>query len=540
MKLPDILAPFRGLKALLNKPQATIESDPQAWFNTLYAMPDPDPILRGMGRAEQVYNTILRDTHVVGDVRSIRGNFRSYDYRLVVGNDGDPLSIKAHALCEQWLQRTQPAGVLPTGLQPDWLEVMWQMTSAILTGYRAHEMVWDLVDGQYLPTQVLDRPNRRFVFNMAGEPLLISRDAPMGKPIEPQYFVVSRHMATVENPYGIALLSACFWWWTFKTGGARSFVKYCERHGLPWPVGRYALGTPDKDIDRLEDGLANMLEASYLVAPEGSSVELLVPNNTSVAGLPQQQLIDQANREMSKALTGQAMVAELTKVGARAASETAADRQSSINDADRDIASSGMGQIFRWITLFNFGDGVAPPCIEFFHHEKAGKERADAYEVVARLGARPSKAALLEEMGIPEAEDDADALQVEAPTAAGAPGDPAQQQQQPGQRGKKAANDRSQMELSGLVGLEFAKAAGMTEAEAMALVTDAGDQAIEDHMIAPVVTMLARFEAEGKTLQEFKAALEDLVGQMDDDALREVLDRALSYSILRGAATRAA
>ena len=94
--------------------------------------------------------------------------------------------------------------------------------------------------------------------------------------------------------------------------------------------------------------------------------------------------------------------------------------------------------------------------------------------------------------------------------------------------------------MRGLAGFEFAKAAGMTDDEALQLAADAADQAIEDQMIAPVASMLERFETEGKTLAEFKAALEDLVGEMDDEGLREVLDRALSYSILRGAATQAA
>ena len=90
-----------------------------------------------------------------------------------------------------------------------------------------------------------------------------------------------------------------------------------------------------------------------------------------------------------------------------------------------------------------------------------------------------------------------------------------------------------------MAGFTFAKAAGMTEDEAMALAADAADQAIEDNMIAPIYQMLVQFESEGKTLAEFQTALEGLVGQMDDESLREVIDRALTYSILRGAATQA-
>lgn len=530
MSTPFLSRLLGRLRGSLGAAQATPESDPWQWINTLYAMPDPDPILRSMGRAEQVYNSLVRDTHVIGDVRSIRGNFRSHSMRVLPGNEGDPLSLKAQALCEKWLANTQPAGNDATGLRPDWLEVGWQMTSAILHGYRVHERIWTLQEGKYLPGQFLERPNRRIQFNQAGTPLLISRDTGLqGVPVEPQYFLISRHMADSTNPYGIALLSACFWAWTFKTGGWRYFVKYCERHGLPWPIARYQLGTGDGDIDKLEEALANMLEAGYVVAPEGTGLELLTPTSTGSGNLPQEQLIDRCNREISKALTGQAMVAELHGVGARAASETAASRQSAINDSDRDIAAQGFNDTFRWITLFNFGEGVAPPVMDFYLHERAGLDRAETYALAAKMGARPSKVALLEELGIPEAVDDNDVLQVEAAVApVVAKIDPA------------APPDPNAMELTGIPGFEFARAAGMTEDEAIQLATDAADQVIEDHMIAPIATMLARFEAEGKTLAEFKSALEDLVGAMDDEALREVLDRSFSYSILRGAATRAA
>lgn len=341
-----------GLRGVMGKPLAGPETDPQRYFNALIAMPNPDTILRGMGKAEQVYFSIMQDAHVIGDVRSIRGSFRSQAWRLVAGDDGDSKSVAAKELCEEWMASHAPNGIA------DWLEVMWQMSGAIFSGYRAHEVVWGMEGGKYLPTQVIDRPARRFVFNAGGDPLLISRENMMGAPFEPYRFVISRHMADSVNPYGVALMSSCFWPWTFKTGGWRYFVKFCERHGLPWPVGRYPMGTSDPEIDALEQAIAGMVEAGYVVAPDGTGLELLEAKSTG-SQLPQQALIELANREMSKALTGQAMVAELGGVGSRAASETAKSRQAEINHADQDIPVAGMGEIFRWITLFNFEIGRA-------------------------------------------------------------------------------------------------------------------------------------------------------------------------------------
>jgi len=348
---------------------------------------------------------------------------------------------------------------------------------------------------------------------------------------------MSRHMATLENPYGQALLSSCFWPWTFKTGGWRFFVKYCERHGIPWPIGRYPSGTLDKDIDALAEALESMLESGYAVLQEGNGVELLVPN-ASGSQLPQENLIDRANREMSKALTSQAMTSELQEVGSRAANVVAADRQSMVNAADRDIPAESMSELFRWITLFNFGPEVAPPNLEFFKQEAAGKDRAETYDLARQMGAKPSKRALLEELDIPLAEDDDDALlpdsaMAPAPAPAGAPA--ATLSPAPGD----PAVAFSANQLQALAGWTFAKQLGLTENEATELAASAADEAIETAIFEPVARMLQQYEAEGKTLQQFRDDLGDMVGDLDDTALREVIERALQVAILRGAATNA-
>lgn len=511
---------IQGVKGWLGKPIATAETDPDRFFSSLAFLPNPDPILRQMGKADAVYRSIMMDAHVMGEIRSIRGSFRSHEYRLVVGSENDAKAAAAKELCKDWMHSGPPNPVA------DWMEVMWQMCSCILTGYKPHELVWGYnADGKLVPTEVADRPGRRILFDAAANPLLVSKATPMGAPVEPYQFTISRHMATTDNPYGMALLSSCFWPWTFKTGGWRYFVKYCERHGLPWPVGRYPQGTSEQDQDALADALASMVESGYLVVQEGTGIELLVPQGGAGA-TPQQELISLANREMSKALTSQAMIGEQLQVGARAAAETAMVRQNSVHDSDRDIAASSMSQIFRWITLFNFGEGVSPPTLEFFKQENGGKERAETYDVARKAGAKPSRKAMLIELGIPEAEDASDELLPDAAPVVG-PVLPNEKQK------PKLAN------FSSMPGFNFAKAAGMTEDEAMQLAAEAADQAIEDNMIAPVYQMLVQFEAEGKTLAEFQTALEGLVGQMDDEALREVIDRALTYSMLRGAATQA-
>ncbi|CAJ4363474.1 phage portal protein family protein [Burkholderia pseudomallei] len=497
----DIKRFVRSVRGVLGKQAAAADTDPH-FFGRLHMLPNPDPVLRAMGVAETVYSSIMADAHVIGEVRSIRGEFRGMDYRVVTWAEEDAKAQLARDLCEQWMQRFRPN---PTA---DWLEVMWQMLTAIFTGYRVHELVWDAWNGYLVPVSVIDRSNRRFGFDVDAQLMLKTRAEPMGAVIEEPYrFIVSRHMATMSNPYGSALLSGCFWPWTFKTGGWKYFVKFCERHGLPWPVARYGFGASEAEQEQLARAIEAMIDSGYAVVPEGSSVELLVAN-TSGSMLPQESLINAANREMSKCLTGQAMIAELQNVGARAATETAMKRQSDINDSDRDIASASMSQIFRWITTFNFGEDVPSPELEFFQINAAGKDRAETYQIAANMGARPSRKAMLEELNIPQAADDADAL---LPATS-----------QPTTAEFAAADDT--------VLIESARA----EDSRVRSAADAADAALEASVIEPIARMLEQAERDGRSLVDVQAELTKLVGEIENTELIGIMRRALNWSFTQG------
>ncbi|VWB94342.1 PF06074 family protein [Burkholderia aenigmatica] len=498
----DIKRLVRSVRGVFGQQAAAADTDPY-FFGRLHMLPNPDPVLRAMGVADTVYASIMADAHVIGEIRSIRGEFRGMDYRVVTWAEDDAKAQQARDLCERWMQ-----GFRPNAVVTDWLEIMWQMLSAIFTGYRVHELVWDAWEGFVVPVNVIDRPNRRFGFDVDAQLMLKTRAEPVGAVVEDPYrFIVSRHVATMSNPYGSPLLSGCFWPWTFKTGGWKYFVKFCERHGLPWPVARYGLGASEAEQDQLAQAIEAMIDSGYAVVPEGSSVELLVAN-TSGSMLPQESLINAANREMSKCLTGQAMIAELQNVGARAATETAMKRQSDINDSDRDIASASMSQIFRWITTFNFGEDVPSPELEFFQINAAGKDRAETYQIAANMGARPSRKAMLEELNIPQAADDADAL-LPAPKQAPA--------------AEFAAADDAVL-------IESAQAEDVRVRSA----ADAADAALEAAVIEPIARMLDQAERDGRSLADIEAELTKLVGEIDNAELIGVMRQALQWSYAQG------
>ena len=360
--------------------QASRQSDPR-FYGGLSVLPNPDPILRKMGKTNEVFDAIMADAHVVGEVRSIRAALLGYQFRVVAGDNAateDAIAQQAKALCEQWIN-TKPAKHMT------WPDVIWNMAEAVLRGMVVHELDWQVIDGNVLPEQVLDRPSRRFIFNNDNELRVRTKSAPnLGEEIEDYRYILTRHMPSNENPYGRAVLSSCFWPYTFKHGGFKFFYEFCERFGLPWAIGKYPAGTELSDQQALVDALVAMVDAGAAAIPQDDSVELLEAKSAG-GELAQEQMIHLCNREMSKALTSQTLATEMKDVGSNAAAKTHSERQANVNEGDRHIVAAAMNDVFKTITRFNFGDDVVSPKFEFYKEKEVRKERAEIYEIAARI-----------------------------------------------------------------------------------------------------------------------------------------------------------
>lgn len=358
-----------------NNELVTYHNDPN-FYTALDVLPNPDPILAKLGKDQSVYTAIQYDSHVMGELRSLRSGLLGYEWRIKAGAD-DPESLRAHELIQAQLG-PQPA----MGLS--WNDWYWSIYKAVLQGQSLHEIGWQY-DGQYLwPSYIKERPPQRFRYNLDNELRYLTRLYPIQGESAPDIrrFLITRHMASHDNPYGVAVLSACFWPYTFKHSGWKWFAKFAEKYGIPWAVGRYPIGADTKQQQELAQRLATMIEDAVAAIPEGSGVELLSPSSST--GDPiQERLINLSNREMSKALTSQTLSSEQIGSGARAASETHRERQMAIAVADRAMVSETINQLLTWITELNFPK-AKPPQHEFYQEEDARKNWAETLDIARK------------------------------------------------------------------------------------------------------------------------------------------------------------
>lgn len=485
----------RGNRRQLQQEIAIRSTDPR-FYSALEILPNPDTVLRKLGKSEEVFDAIASDAHVIGELRSVRAGVLGYETRIQPGGDA-PADVKAWELCSLVMNRKPAPGL-------HWSDIIWSIMTAVFRGRRVHEVVWGR-DGNYmLPTKVLDRPTKRFVYNNDNELRLLTRTAPVkGEDLGPYKWLVTRHMASHENPYGMALFSACFWPYTFKHNGFRFFSKFCEKYGIPWAVGKYPIGTPKADQDALADALAQMVEDAVAAIPDDGSVELIESSTTGE--IVHERLIKVCNNEMSKALTSQTLATDIQGQGSRAAAETHRGREQDVNASDRAMIEETVSQLFAWITELNI-PGAVPPRFEFFEEGEARKEWVEFIRDASELLDVPSEYAY-------------DRLQIPVP-----------------KDGEEVLQRRSKTPLAALPefsacphcgGAHDFKANEPTKTDA---VTTAADSVIET-----IIDQVRDFAAKANSLEELESMLQEHYPDLSITELGEMTAAALLEGMVEGA-----
>lgn len=361
----------RAQRGVLASEIATRSNDPN-FYAGLDVLPNPDTVLRSMNRGQEVYDAIGYDAHVMGELRSVRAGLLAWEWRLQPGGES-PADLAAFELCQQVFER-RPSR------QTKWSDFIWNAAIAVFHGYAIHEVVWQRQDRFIVPGLVIDKPQRRFQFDTDNNLRLRTRNNLIpGDELGDFKWLVTRHMPKHDNPYGVAVFSACFWSYTFKHAGFRYFAKFCERYGIPTPVGKYPPGTKESQITELVNRLAMMIEDAVAAIPNDSSVDLLETKGTGQA--MHESFINLCNREMSKALTSQTLATEVQDKGSRSLGEVHHEREEAGQESDREMVAATAQELCDWVTVLNFPPGTIAPIWEFYDEAQTSKTLAQTYDV---------------------------------------------------------------------------------------------------------------------------------------------------------------
>lgn len=353
-----------------------IENDP----DFIYALPyvlNPDPTLARLGYSQTipVYEMLAEDAHIAGIIQRMYAGLIRFEAHVQPGGLRKVDKLAA-ALCEKILDR-------PPSPNFGWNELFFKMYEAVLYGFDLKEIVWDYSGKYLIPVELVDVPRRRVLFSPYGLPLIRTRGNFLGEPLHRNNYLLTRHRHTVDNPYGFAALSSCYWLVNFKRMVMEYYVKFIERHGSPWAIGKYPPGTNAEGIDTILNQLSNMLDSACAAVPDNVAVEFMEAKSSGEKMI-HSGFIDVVNSELSKAILSSTLGVEITDQGSRAAATTHLEAENVVTEAHRKLVSSTMNRLFRLVTDFNFGEKVRSPYFEFYEESEANKTTAETLDIIRK------------------------------------------------------------------------------------------------------------------------------------------------------------
>lgn len=477
-------------------------------MSALKQLPDPDPILKKLGKDITAYRDLLSDAHVWACVQSRKAGVKKLKWSINRNNAKE----NVHKLIEQVLNSL------------DVNKIITEMLDAPLFGMAPMEIMWQKIDNNLVPVDVIGKPPEWFTFGPDNSLRFKSKDNRAGEELPPYKFLCPTYNASYNNPFGERTLSRCFWYAALKKGGLKWWATLTEKYGMDWIIGKIPREADKKETEALADKLESLVQDAIAIIPEGSDVQVVTTNKTAGANI-YKLLIEESNAEMSKALVGQTLTTEVTGNGSYAASKTHNDVREDIVDDDKNTVESNMNLFIKWICLVNFGIQTDYPLYEMWAEEEIDKTLAERDDIVFKWGFKPTKEYLMKAYGYEE--DDIEIIEVS---------------------GTQQSTKIPSSEFEESNGAARKPSEGAKPQGSPAEVTPHSQQVLDDLLdnisaeelqaqIEPILQPVRRLIANSNNYEEIQNALAEQYPEMDDTQFEATLAKTIYLSELWGRLT---
>lgn len=405
--------------------------------------------------------------------------------------------------------------------QTDWPDVQVAMQEGIGRGFSAMEIVWDVTSGQALPSSFESLESKRFLFQdengvVSKTPRLVTDQSPMGEIIPAWKVLMHSYGGKSGHPTRSGIYRVCAWMFLFKNYAIKDWVIFCEVYGMPLRLGKYSPGATEDDKSALIQAISMLGSDAAGIISKSTEIEFVETAKGTTSADLYKLLAQFCNAEMSKAILGQTLTAEVGDKGSYAASQTHNEVRKDLARADaRAMAATVRQQIIRPMVGFNFGwDAPVPGFEPVFDEDDDLKEKADwVCEILDRTTVKIPRTWFYKEFKIPEPKDGEAVIEGGAGIGAGLP---------------IAAKSRQ-------AGLRMLVASGQTAVDPTPIEPLVERMSIE---AAPAIeAMLARIRELVDTAPSLEALRDSLLasfGDLPSDDLAKVMQAGFAVAALAG------
>ena len=357
----------------------------------LEVMPNPDIVLRKKGLNIKVYRDLLADGHVGACVDSRKAGVTSLLWEL----KGDENS-KSYQIINELFKNL------------DIHSLIEDILNAPLYGYQPIEIMWEQIDGCFLPKKLIAKPQEWFCFDSNNEFRLKVKG---GKSIviPENKFLLPRNKPSYINPYGEAILSRTFWNVVFKKNGYKCWVKFIEKYGTPSIWGTVPRNASEQEQNDLLATLENMVQDAVAVITEGTQIEIKEASGKSDTSNVFDSFTDRCDQNNSKSILGQTLTTQMEGSGSYAASQTHQEVRQDIVDSDKRLVEATFNCLIRMIDKFNFNSPMVPE-FKMYKEEDVDTALAERDKTLTDQGVRFTKTYYKKAYGF--ADDDLDVVDI--------------------------------------------------------------------------------------------------------------------------------
>ena len=285
------------------------------------------------------------------------------------------------------------------------------LLDAVGKGFSVELIDWRVVDGKRIPVDLHWIPQWRFSWNAEGK-FGYTTDSGEFHTLDeyPGWFLVHNYRGRSAHPSRQGILYVVAWMFLFKRYALRNWTMANEIIGMPLRYGKYPPGATENDIQNLKKALKNIGVDAWAVVSEGTEINFIEPKSRADISAMFQNLIDLANKEISKAILGQ--TASLEGTPGKLGNETAREqiRQDLIASDARSVMRT-IQKLIDNIVKINFGDVPSPKFVIHYEPQEDLQSKAEMLVSLSKIGMGFPEGWLRETFGIPAPKENENIIQ---------------------------------------------------------------------------------------------------------------------------------
>lgn len=324
------------------------------FFSNFTQFPDPDVILRKAGKTRQELKKICFDDEVDQALQTRLDALIGSKWSL------NPVDFKG--------------GFVEENLDPIMQNLIVGTWHALLYGYSVLELVYRTDGSKVVIDRAVEKPFYWFEPRNDGTLKFNQFGISSGEVVDNKFkFFETVRNKSYDNPYGEALLSRVYWPWFFKQNLWRFWMRYIERFGEPFVLGKS--NNPTNFVDEIKKaGIENVISVGTT-----EDAEILFSTQRGEFDLIHKTLVVQ----IQKLVLGQTLTSDIQNRGSFAAAAVHENVRKDKLKSDMRLVTCTIQRIVNALVQINF-PGETPPVFSLSIEQGLSIERSQRDAELAR------------------------------------------------------------------------------------------------------------------------------------------------------------